>query len=122
MATVVVAPNKGSYRRQQPRRKVARFHLRIRNQRYDLVHKATTSLVGRFDLICIEDRNLKRMAKTKRSRPVLDAPFGEVRRQLQYKTAWNSRRLLVDGRFFPSTKRCTGSHAAREGLTLADRA
>ena len=52
---------------------MARLHWRIRNQRNDFVRRATTDLVGRFDLICIEDLNLKGRAETKLSRSVLDA-------------------------------------------------
>jgi putative transposase len=112
---------KGSNRRKKAKRQVARLHQRIRNQRNAFVHKVTTDLVGRFDLICIEDLNLKGMAKTKLSRSVLDAAFGEFRRQLDYKTMWNYRRLIAVDRFFPSSKRCHVCSVNNDALTLSDR-
>jgi putative transposase len=45
--------NKGSHRRKKAKRRVARVHQKTRRQRNDFVHKVTTGLVGRFDLICI---------------------------------------------------------------------
>jgi putative transposase len=112
---------KGSNRRQKAKRRVARLHLRVANQRNDFVHKVTTDLVRRFDLICIEDLSLKGMAKTKLARSVMDAAFGETRRQLEYKTAWNYRRLIKADRFFPSSKRCNVCGARNDALILSDR-
>jgi putative transposase len=61
------------------------------------------------------------MARTKLARSVLDAAFGEFRRQLQYKTRWNYRRLVTVDRFFPSSKRCHLCGVVNAELTLSDR-
>ena len=112
---------KGSHRRKKAKRRVALVYQKIRRQRNDFVHKVTTGLVGRFDLICIEDLSIQGMARTKLARSVMDAALGETRRQLEYKTLWNYRSLVTVDRWFPSSKRCHCCKAVKDELTLADR-
>jgi len=65
--------------------------------------------------------NTKGLAKTKLSRSVLDAAFGEFVRQVEYKAMWRFKRSVRVGRFFPSTKLCSECGAVNPNLTLADR-
>jgi transposase len=58
---------------------------------------------------------------TKLARSVLDAAFGECRRQLEYKTRWNYRRVVTAARFFPSSKQCHVCSAVNAELTLSER-
>ena len=44
-------------------RSVARCHAKIANARKDTISKLTTRLVTEFDVICIEDLNLRGMVK-----------------------------------------------------------
>jgi putative transposase len=118
---VISRRKKGSNRRKKAKRRLSRVHQKVARQRNDFVHKATTDLVGRFDLICIEDLSVKGMARTKLARSVLDAAFGEFRRQLEYKTRWNYRCLVTVDRFFPSSKQCHACSAVNDELTLSDR-
>lgn len=111
----------GSNRRTDAKLKVAKVHRKIANCRADFVHKTTTDLVKRFDLIGIEDLNVKGLAKTKLSKSVLDAALGELRRQLEYKTLWNRRYLAVVSRWFPSSRMCRCCGAINDALTLSDR-
>jgi putative transposase len=112
----------GSRRREKARRRVARVHRKVCNQRHDFLHKLTTGLMREYDCICVEDLNTKGMAKTKLSRSILDASFGEFLRQVEYKTAWGFRRSVKVGRFFPSTKLCSECGTVNpKNLTLLDR-
>jgi len=112
---------KGSKRRLRAKHKVALIHRKVANRRKDFVHKFTTGLVEKYDGICIEDLSVKGLAKTKLAKSVLDAAFGETRRQLEYKTVWNRRHLAVIDRWYPSSKTCHVCGAANTALTLADR-
>jgi putative transposase len=112
---------KGSHRRKKAKRRLSSIHQKVARQRNDFVHKVTTDLVGRFDLICVEDLSVKGMARTKLARSVLDAAFGEFRRQLEYKTLWNYRQLVTVDRFFPSSKQCHVCNVVNNELTLSDR-
>lgn len=112
---------RGSNRYTQARRKLARIHRRVANQRNDFVHQTTAKLVKEFSGFCIEDLSVKGMAKTKLSKSVLDAAFGEFRRQLEYKSIWHRKHLAVIDRFFPSSKLCGDCGAINTELTLGDR-
>ena len=60
-------------------------------------------------MICIEDLNVKGMARNRRlARAISDAAWGEIRRQLTYKTEWQHKRLVVNERFFASSQLCNG--------------
>jgi putative transposase len=80
-----------------------------------LTHLATLSsgekvgarLVREFDTICIEDLNVKAMARGMHSRSIHDAAFGEFRRQLTYKASWYGRTVIACDRWYPSSKICS---------------
>jgi putative transposase len=111
----------GSRRREKAKRRVAGVHRKVSNQRSDFLHKLTTHLTRKYDCVCLEDLNTKGLAKTKLSRSVLDAAFGEFVRQVEYKATWSFKHSVRVGRFFPSTKLCSGCGALNPNLTLVDR-
>ncbi|RIH83345.1 RNA-guided endonuclease InsQ/TnpB family protein [Calidithermus roseus] len=112
---------KGSKNHEKARKQLARVHARIRNQRQDWLHKLTTALVRQYDGLCIEDLNLKGMARTKLSRSVQDAALGEFRRQLEYKALWHRKHLAVIDRYFPSSKLCRECGSINPTLSLSER-
>ena len=112
---------KGSNRREKARKRVARVQQKTANQRQDFLHKRSTDLIRRFDCVCIEDLNVKGLARTKLAKSFGDAAHGEFRRQMEYKAIWNRKHIVAVGRFFPSTKTCGGCGAVNDNLTLADR-
>jgi putative transposase len=75
----------GSRRREKQRLRVARAHARVRQERESALHALTRRLVRDFDLVCIEDLNVKGLGRGTCARAVHDAAFSEVRRQLVYK-------------------------------------
>ena len=98
---------KGSKNCEKARIKVARLHERIANQGADTIHKMTTQLIREYDVICIEDLSVKNMARNhKLAKQIMDASWGEVRRQLTYKSDWYKKELIVIDRFFPSSQTC----------------
>ena len=112
---------KGSKNRDKARHRLNRVHAKVRNQRQDWLHKLTTGLVQKYDGLCIEDLNLKGMAKTKLSLSVLDAALGEFRRQLEYKSIWYRKHLAVIDRYFPSSRLCRECGTINTALTLSER-
>jgi putative transposase len=111
----------GSRRWQKAKHRVARVHRKVSDQRSDFLHKLTTDLTRKYDCICVEDLSTKGLAKTKLSRSVLDAAFGEFVRQVGYKATWNFERRAKVGRFFPSTKLCFECGTVNPNLTLSER-
>jgi putative transposase len=113
---------KGSRNRSKARIVVARLHQKTRHQRNDFLHKLSTDIIRQFDLISIEDLNVRGLAKTKLSTSVLDAGWGMFRSMLMYKADRNDTHLIAIGRFFPSSKMCGACGLVNADLTLADRA
>ncbi len=106
----------GSRNRAKAALTLARCHRRIRNQRTDALHKATTMLAKSHGVIVVEDLPVAGLLRNRHlARAISDQGWAEFHRQLAYKTTWYGSRLLVAPRFFPSSKRCSGC-----GLLAAD--
>ena len=98
---------KGSKGFENQRLKVARFHEKISNSRADYLHKCSISLVRRYDIICIEDLNVKGIVKNHRlAKSVSDASWGTFVNMLTYKAEWNDKKIVKIDRFFPSSQTC----------------
>jgi len=112
---------KGSKNRAKARARVARVHQKIAAKRNDFCHKLTTRLVKEHDAVCIEDLNVKGLARTKLAKSMLDASMGTIRRQLTYKGVWYRTHVVAVDRFYPSSKLCHECRYKHDGLTLSDR-
>jgi putative transposase len=114
---------KGSNRRALTKRKVARQHSRIASVRKDCLDKLTTDLVRRFDVIALEDLNVRGMVKNHcLAKHVSDASFGQFRRMIEYKAGWHGKEIRIADRFFPSSKRCSGCGFVHASMPLDVRA
>ncbi|GGP11865.1 IS607 family element transposase accessory protein TnpB [Nonomuraea glycinis] len=92
---------------------------RVAALRRDGIHKLTSSLARTYGTIVVEDLHVAGMIRNRRlARAASDAGFGEIRRQLAYKTTWNGGRLLVASRWFPSSKTCSSCQAVKTKLPL----
>ena len=102
--------------------RLARIHARVANLRADALHKATTDLAARYETVVIEDLNVAGMARNRRlARAICDQGFGQARRMLEYKTGWNGGRVVLAGRFYPSSKTCSACGTVKTTLSLAER-
>lgn len=90
--------------------KLAREHAKVANIRKDYLHKLTTYLIQSYDIICIEDLNVKGMMKNRKlARAIADMGFYEFKRQLLYKAEMcgRSKHVVIADRWFPSSKTCS---------------
>lgn len=65
---------RGSHRRKRAVREVVRIHRKVRNQRRDFHHKASRTLVNRYQVIVFEDLQTRNL--TKRPKPKQDEATG----------------------------------------------
>ena len=113
---------KGSNNRAKAKTKLSRLHYKISCIRKDFLHKLTSKLVSQFDVICIEDLNVKGMVKNKRlSRAISDLGFYELKRQLIYKANQSGKTVKSVDKFYPSSKTCSCCGFKLESLPLSVR-
>lgn len=113
---------KGSKRREKVKRHVARIHEKIANSRRDTLHKLSTDLVTRFDVICVEDLNLRGMAKNHSlARSLHDASIGTAIRMIEEKAERYGKTVVKIDRWFPSSKTCSDCGCIVEKLPLSVR-
>ena len=117
---------KGSNRRKDTRRKLAKASRKIANIRRNWIHQITSEIAGKCGTIVVEDLKVKNMTASARgtiknpgknvkqkaglNRAMLDTAFGEIRRNLEYKCG---RVIEVNPAYTSQTcSRC--GHAAKE--------
>ena len=112
---------KGSKNRGKAKTKLSRLHYKIRCIRQDSLHQITANLVKAFDVLAIEDLNVKGMIKNRRlSRAISDLGFFEFKRQLIYKANEQGKVVKSVDRFYPSSKTCSNCNhiLGKDELTL----
>lgn len=113
---------KGSNGFEKQKLKVAKIHEKIASCRLDTLHKVSKELVESYDLISIEDLNVKGMIKNpKLSKHIADVSWGNFVNLLQYKCDWYGKELIKIGRFYPSSKTCNCCGWINQNLKLSDR-
>lgn len=99
---------KGSNNRNKQRRKVARLHERIANQRKDFLHKQSRQIANAYDCVCVEDLDMKAMAQALHfGKSVSDNGWGMFLNYLTYKLTEQGKQLVKIDRFYPSSQLCS---------------
>jgi putative transposase len=103
------------------RLKVAIVHEKISNSRKDFLHKLSSRLINKNQVIVLEDLNVVGMVKNhKLAMSIVDVSWSKFVSMLKYKAAWYGRTLVFVDRFFPSSKLCSSCGKKKEDLTLED--
>ena len=88
----------------------------------DNLHKVTHKLINDYDIIALEDLNIKGMVKNhKLSKHISDASWGTFVGLLEYKASWNDKQIVKINRFYPSSKTCSECGWINQNLNLSDR-
>jgi len=113
---------RGSCNRRKAKVKVARQHAKVADARRDFLHKTSTDLVRRFDVIAVEDLAPSNMVRNRcLARAISDSGWAEFRRMLEYKAERRGRRVHVVDRFYPSSKTCSACGHLLATLSLGTR-
>jgi putative transposase len=95
------------------KRQAKRLHRKAANQRREAIHRFSTMLVRRYGQIFIGNLSSSKLARTRMAKSVLDAGWGILRTQLEYKSQQAAREFqVVDERY---TTQVCGNCGARPG-------
>ena len=98
---------KNSENRNKQRMRVASLHERVTNRRDDFLHKLSRYYVNRYDLIAVEDLNIRGMLRNhKLSSSISDVAWSKFAEMLTYK-AENAGKLVVRVNPRNTTHRCS---------------
>lgn len=99
---------KDSNNRDKQRKKLARLHEKVSNQRKDFLHKESRKLINDYDCICIENLDLRSMAKEGGfGKSIQDNGWNMFTDFLSYKAEGDGKKLIKVDRYFPSSQLCS---------------
>ena len=89
-------------------RKVNKIHRHIVNQRLDNLHKISTEIANRYDVVCVESLNMRSMSNKGfgNGKATLDNGYGLFLNMLKYKLADRGKYLVKVDKWFPSSQIC----------------
>lgn len=98
----------GSKRYENQVLKCNRIYQKITDVKTDYIHKITNELVRNYDVIKVEDLNIRGMMKNhKLSEAISECNWYQFIQTLEYKCAWNDKTLIKIDRFYPSSQMCS---------------
>ena len=98
---------KGSKNREKQKRRVAKLSRHTANQRKDYLHKKSSEITNQYDLVSVEDLNMRGMAQSLRlGKSTLDNGYGMFCSMLEYKQRRKGHHFIRVNKFFPSTQLC----------------
>ena len=113
---------KGSKNREKQKKKVNRLEQRVADRRRDFLHKESRRMANAFDIVCVEDINVRDMAQALNfGKSANDAGWGMFRTMLGYKLAEKGGRLVKVDKYYPSSKLCSQCGSKKDSLELSER-
>ena len=102
-----------NYRKQQ--KKIARIAKKAANQRKDYLHKKSTEIANRYDLVCVEDLSLRALANRGfgNGKATMDNGYGSFLTMLKYKLEERGKRLIRIEKWYASSKTCSRCGAVK---------
>jgi len=85
---------KGSKNREKARIKLAKAYEKLINQRNDFLHKLSRFYVNNYDVIVVEDLQIRNMVRSNLAMKILDASWNKFIQLLSYKAERAGRRVV----------------------------
>ena len=89
--------------------KVDRIYAHIRNQRKDFLHKESAAIAKRYDIVCVEDLNMRSLSNKGfgNGKATMDNGYGMFLEMLNYKLADKGGMLVRINKWYPSSQVCS---------------
>lgn len=100
-------PKIAQSQRRGHKRQAKRLHRKATRQRQDAQHKFSRMLVNRYEQIFVGDVSSTKLVKTRMAKSVLDAAWGQLKTQLQYKGQQAGRHVEIVNEHY-TTRVCSG--------------
>ena len=99
---------KGSRNHEKQKLRIAKVYRHIANQRLDFCHQQSVKTANSYDIVCVEDLDLKAMSNRsfRNGRATMDNGYGMFLRFLEYKLHDRGKVLVKVGKWFPSSQIC----------------
>ncbi|MGG5254097.1 RNA-guided endonuclease InsQ/TnpB family protein [Neobacillus sp. SM06] len=99
---------KGSNRWEKQRLVVSRLQTKVANQRKDWIHKKAYALANRYDMVVVEDLDLRAIGQNKHyAKNQQDNGFGNFRMYIKYKLEQQGKYFVKAPKNFASTQLCS---------------
>lgn len=113
---------KGSNNYYKIKNKISKINKRIANQRNDFLHKESSRLANKYDLICVEDISMKEMAsKFHLAKNTYENSYYKFLEYLKYKLEDRGKQLIIIDKYYPSSKKCNVCGSINKDLILNER-
>ena len=88
--------------------KVNKIHRHISNQRLDNLHKLSSKLVNQYDIICVEDLNMKNLSNKSfgNGTSTMDNGYGMFLTMISYKMEQKGGYFVKVNKWYPSSQLC----------------
>jgi putative transposase len=116
--------HKGGQNRSKARKRLAKLHEHVKNQRKDFLHKVSHRLTSenQADTIAMETLHIAGMIKNhKLAQAIADSAWGLFDQFVAYKCDWRGKNHVHIGRFAASSRICSLCGWYNAELTLKDR-
>ena len=86
------------------------------------LHKLSRKIADSYDAVAVENIDMKSMGQCLHfGKSVQDNGYGLFREMLDYKLAWQGKKMVKVDRFFPSSKKCCKCGRIKKELKLSER-
>ena len=113
---------KGSSNFNKQCNRIAKVFNTITNKKENYIHSVVNYLLCKYDTIYMEDLNTSGMMKNhKLAKAIQEVGFFKFKATLQNKGLQNDKKVVLIGRYYPSSKTCSKCGYIHNGLKLKDR-
>lgn len=112
----------GSNNYQKQQQRISKIHKHIANQRLDNLHKKSTEIANRYDVVCVESLNMRAMSNKGfgNGKATMDNGYGMFLNMLEYKFIDRGKYFIKVDKWYPSSQICSCCGRRRK-LTLTER-
>jgi len=110
---------KGSHNYRKAQLKLAKVNHRVKCKRLDYFHKLSKKLVDDYDVISLEDLNVKSIQQWN-GHVIKDNGFAMLRQFIEYKSELYGATTVIINRYYPSSKTCSNCGSIQD-LKLSER-